>query len=116
NKRQDIEEKLRLIGLDPNMFAVIVGTQDLGIHKPSPGPFEFVLKQLGANPKGMVFIGDKDNTDVDGASNIGMWTIKLGEPSVVAGATFRNRYEVIDFLVRAKEVANEGTRRKIGVG
>lgn len=53
-------------------FDVIVCSRDLGIRKPNPRIFEYVLGELGVEPGEAVHVGDSVEADMEGASNAGL--------------------------------------------
>ncbi|MHA1130647.1 MAG: HAD family hydrolase, partial [Candidatus Helarchaeota archaeon] len=50
-----------------DLFDYVVMSSDLGIRKPSPKIFEYVLKHLNIEKSEMIFIGDTLYDDVQGA-------------------------------------------------
>jgi putative hydrolase of the HAD superfamily len=46
------------------------------MSKPEPGIFRLALDRLGVDPLDAVFVGDRLETDVQGAANLGMTTIQ----------------------------------------
>ncbi len=87
NRLDQIEQKLRLIGLESSQFEVIVSTIELGIVKPDPEPFEAAVARLTdktgkAYKMGEVlYVGDKIRTDIIGAKKVGMRTCLVGKSS-----------------------------------
>jgi putative hydrolase of the HAD superfamily len=65
--------RLTYIGLD-HMFDAIVTFDDSKERKPSPVPFNLVLKQLGVDAKDALMVGDWAERDVVGAKSVGMKT------------------------------------------
>ncbi len=64
-------KKLHTAGLTP-YFEVVVVSEEVGVCKPSPRPFEHALEQLGVKPEQAVFVGDHPVRDVQGAARLGM--------------------------------------------
>lgn len=62
---------LEQTGLD-RYFEVVVCSRDLGIRKPDPRIFEYVLVGLGVEPGEAVHVGDSVEADMMGAMNAGM--------------------------------------------
>jgi putative hydrolase of the HAD superfamily len=56
------------------MFDAIVTFDDSKERKPSPVPFNLVLKQLGVDAKDALMVGDWAERDVVGAKSVGMKT------------------------------------------
>lgn len=56
-------------------FQVVVTSECVGVKKPNPEIFEFVLKEVKAKPEECVMIGDSYETDIIGAFNSGILPI-----------------------------------------
>ncbi|MFL5954910.1 MAG: HAD family hydrolase [Gaiellaceae bacterium] len=69
--RQDVEA----FGLT-DLLDVIVFSDEVGVPKPQPGIFLHALEQLGVDPAGAMFVGDRLETDVQGAAALGMTTVQ----------------------------------------
>jgi putative hydrolase of the HAD superfamily len=69
--RGDIE-RAGLTGL----LDTIVISSEVGMRKPDPGIFRLALDQLGVEPHDAMFVGDRLETDVQGAANLGMTTVQ----------------------------------------
>ena len=52
----------------------MVTFDDTGERKPSPKPFELVLKRLGVTPDQAIMVGDWAERDLKGARAVGMKT------------------------------------------
>jgi HAD superfamily hydrolase (TIGR01549 family) len=61
-------------------FDVIVCSRDLGVRKPNPRIFEYVLERLGVDPDEAVHVGDSIEADMEGASNAGLTPIWIRRP------------------------------------
>lgn len=68
-KTQEI--KLENAGIDI-YFKRIFSSDELGINKPHPGFFHWVVSSLHARKKDCLMIGDDDKVDVGGAKNFGI--------------------------------------------
>ncbi len=66
-----VPEKLRALGLDPEMFDLVISAPQLGGLKPSAQSAERLLKFLNANPAETLFIGDRRDTDGASAEVVG---------------------------------------------
>ncbi|MGH3025596.1 MAG: HAD family hydrolase [Gaiellaceae bacterium] len=62
-------------GLAP-LLDTIVLSDELGVSKPQPEIFLHALRQLGVEPERAMFVGDRLETDVQGAANVGMTTVQ----------------------------------------
>jgi putative hydrolase of the HAD superfamily len=69
--RADVEA-LGLAGL----FDVMVFSGEVGYRKPQPEIFLHALAQLGVEPENAMFVGDRLDTDVQGAAQVGMATVQ----------------------------------------
>ena len=69
-------EKLERSGLALHL-PVVVTSEDAGIKKPDPRPFEIALERLGVGPDEAVMVGNSLGTDVLGARNAGVRAIWL---------------------------------------
>jgi putative hydrolase of the HAD superfamily len=69
--RGDIE-RAGLTGL----LDTIVISSEVGMRKPDPGIFRVALEHLGVEPHDAMFVGDRLETDVQGAANLGMTTVQ----------------------------------------
>ncbi len=56
-------------------FHLIVISRDLGIRKPDPKIFEYVLEKLGVKPEETIHVGDSMEQDVVGAKAAGIKTV-----------------------------------------
>ena len=67
-----VEEKLRAIGLDPELFDYRIASPELGGLKPNKMLFEKVLRTVGVTADEALMIGDREDTDGAGARSVGM--------------------------------------------
>ncbi len=61
-------------------FDVIVCSRDLGVRKPNPRIFEYVLERLGVASDEAIHVGDSVEADMEGASNAGLTPIWIRRP------------------------------------
>jgi putative hydrolase of the HAD superfamily len=72
----------RLLRADVESFGlaalldVIVLSGEVGFRKPQPEIFLHALAQLGVEPENAVFVGDRLETDVQGAARVGMTSVQ----------------------------------------
>jgi HAD superfamily hydrolase (TIGR01509 family) len=59
-----------------DLFDVIVFSEEVGFRKPQPEIFLHALNELGVNPENAMFVGDRLDTDVQGAALVGMATVQ----------------------------------------
>ena len=67
-----VDEKLRAIGLDPELFDYRLASPELGGLKPNRQLFEKVLSAIGVGASEALMIGDREDTDGAGARSAGM--------------------------------------------
>ncbi len=81
--------KVRALGLDDLVTAVVVSDELGGRHlrKPDPAPFRRALDLLGQPAAGVVHVGDRPEKDVRGATAVGMRCIRVttGEYAALPG-------------------------------
>jgi len=83
-------------------FDIAVCSRDLGIRKPNPRMFQFVLEELGVEPEEAVHVGDSVDEDMEGASRArirAIW-IKGPEASSWTGLTIGSICELPEFLAK----------------
>jgi putative hydrolase of the HAD superfamily len=70
-----LEAWLRLCYLNlHHIFDAVVTFEDTGERKPSPEPFRMALSLLQTKPESTIMVGDWEERDILGASNMGMLT------------------------------------------
>jgi putative hydrolase of the HAD superfamily len=57
-------------------FDVIVFSEEVGFRKPQPEIFLHALERLGVEPENAMFVGDRLDSDVQGAARVGMATVQ----------------------------------------
>jgi HAD superfamily hydrolase (TIGR01509 family) len=57
-------------------FDVIVFSDEVGFRKPQPEIFLHALAELGVDAENAMFVGDRLDTDVQGAAQVGMATVQ----------------------------------------
>ena len=67
-------------------FAAATRITPTVIGKPEPLLFEMALARLGCNAQHCLMIGDRPDTDIDGAARLGMWTALVRTGRFPAGA------------------------------
>lgn len=76
-------QKESLWGLE-SLCDVIMGAEETGALKPSPIPFIAFAKALGAAPERILYVGNSLESDVKGASAVGMKTACIVNPLSLA--------------------------------
>jgi HAD superfamily hydrolase (TIGR01509 family) len=72
-----VADKLRAIGLDPDLFDQLFDALALGGLKPSARTFNRVAAALGVPPEEILMVGDRLDTDGAGAQATGMQFVHL---------------------------------------
>ncbi len=72
-------EMLEETGLD-SLFEIIICSRDLGIRKPNPAIFKYVMDEVGVQPRETVHVGDSVEADMEGASASGITPIWIRTP------------------------------------
>jgi HAD superfamily hydrolase (TIGR01549 family) len=62
-------------GLAP-LLDVMVFSEEVGAAKPSPEIYLAALEQLAVDPEAAMYVGDRLETDVQGAASLGMTTVQ----------------------------------------
>jgi HAD superfamily hydrolase (TIGR01549 family) len=73
NTQETVRKKLDAIGLREGLFSPIITSVEIGYHKPDHRAFERVLA-LNKDPNRIMYIGDKEHTDIVPAHKLGMKT------------------------------------------
>ena len=93
-----VERKLKYLGLDYHDFDPRVYCYDQGWVKPEPAPFLAAIESLNFRPEEIVYVGDREDIDVEGAQAVGMKTIYVGGTSQIATASIESVYDIVSVL------------------
>ena len=58
-------------------FGSVVVSEAVGLRKPDPEIFALACDDLDASPENVIFVGDNPVADIQGANNLGMYTIYI---------------------------------------
>ncbi|KKU87149.1 MAG: Hydrolase, HAD superfamily [Microgenomates group bacterium GW2011_GWF2_47_9] len=94
----EIEKKLKLLGVNRGWFKPLVACYDHNWLKPEPAPFLFALEKLGLQAEETVYVGDREDLDVEGARAVQMRTILIGAKSQRADWTSETVYDIEQLL------------------
>ena len=72
-----VAEKLRVLGIDAEQFALLIDSPTLGARKPSREAAMKLLSMLHAEPETTLFVGDRDDTDGETARLVGARFLKI---------------------------------------
>jgi putative hydrolase of the HAD superfamily len=67
---------LEKLGLD-SFFDATIASVDVGYQKPEPEIFQLALTRLRLNAKETIMVGDNPISDIQGAHNLGIYTVRL---------------------------------------
>ena len=67
---------LERLGLE-KFFDTTVASIDVGFKKPDPKIFHLALDHLELSPEEVIMVGDNPRTDIQGAHNLGIGTVRL---------------------------------------
>ena len=62
-----VSQKMEAIGLDTSLVDIIQNAEDCGGLKPASKPFLALAKELQVEPQNILVVGDRDDTDGEGA-------------------------------------------------
>lgn len=95
----EIKKKLKYLGVDDNWFDPLIACYDHGWVKPEPAPFLAAIESLKLLPEEIVYVGDRQDLDVEGAQAVGMKTILVGGGSEKADASCEVVYDLEGILL-----------------
>ena len=95
------KETLQYLGLDLSMFAFFVTAETVGVTKPNPAGFHYVLEHTGLPAAAHMMIGDREKVDLVPAHGLGMKTCLIGEapPDTIADLVIPTLYDIERSLV-----------------
>jgi HAD superfamily hydrolase (TIGR01549 family) len=96
--RVSVNETLKRLGLEKDLFKTIITKDEVSEYKPSPAPFLRVMEKLGARPEECVSIGDVENSDIIPAKKLGMKTIFVWGSLEEADASVPTVYDIEKLL------------------
>lgn len=98
--REKVVTSLKVLGLPPETFAEIVTSEIVGMNKPNPKGFVYIMQKSGLPPGAHLMIGDREAVDLVPAKSLGMKTCLAWSTvkSTVADITLPTVYELTKFL------------------
>ena len=72
-----VEEKLRALKIDPEWFDLVTDAPTVGGLKPAAESFRAVCATLGVTPSEALMVGDRLDTDGEGALSVGMPYLRI---------------------------------------
>lgn len=93
-----VERKMSYLGLNYKDFDPRIYCYDQGWVKPEPAPFLAAIESLNLKPEEIVYVGDRQDIDVEGALAVGMKTIFVGGKSEKADVSIDSVYDTLSIL------------------
>lgn len=93
-----VERKLKYLGLNYKDFDPRIYCYDQGWVKPEPAPFLAAIESLDLKPEEIVYVGDREDIDVEGAQAVGIKTIYIGGTSGKADESIESVYDIMSVL------------------
>ncbi len=95
------KETLDVLGIPAGTFEEFVSSETVGVTKPDPAGFLYIMKKTGLVPKAHLMIGDRELVDLVPAKALGMHTCLVWSDtqSTVADVTLPSVYDVVQLLV-----------------
>lgn len=72
--QEKVRESLAVLGVSPDIFREIVTAEVVGVNKPRPDGFRYILEKTGLPPEAHLMIGDRIPVDLAPAKSLGMKT------------------------------------------
>ena len=94
----EVDRKLGGLGLDYHDFDPRIYCYDQGWMKPDPQPFLAAIEALSLRPEEIVYVGDREDIDIEGAHGVGMQAIYVGGVSEQAEASIETVYDIVNIL------------------
>jgi HAD superfamily hydrolase (TIGR01549 family) len=85
-----------------SFFSVVVISGETGFKKPEPFLFEYALKKLNCKPEQALMVGDRYDTDIKGAKNVGMHTVRINR-GILKNGRPTNETEIPEFEIDTLE-------------
>lgn len=96
---RQVERKLKYLGLNYKDFDPRIYCYDQGWVKPDPQPFLAAIESLSMKPEEIVYVGDREDIDVEGAQAVGMKTVFVGGKSEKADMSVTELYGLSDIFL-----------------
>jgi HAD superfamily hydrolase (TIGR01549 family) len=90
------KETLKVLGIPADTFEEFVTAETVGVTKPDPAGFVYILKKTGLPPAAHMMIGDRELVDLAPAKKLGMHTCLVWSdiPSLIADVTVKTVYDI----------------------
>jgi HAD superfamily hydrolase (TIGR01549 family) len=99
--RDKLIEALGVLGIPVSTFAEIITAETVGVTKPDPKGFTYIMQKTGLSPEAHLMIGDREAVDLIPAKALGMHTCLVWSEtnSTVADVTVPTVYDLEPLLV-----------------
>jgi HAD superfamily hydrolase (TIGR01549 family) len=90
------KEALKVLGIPADTFEEFVTSEIVGVTKPDPAGFMYIMKKTGLTPSAHLMIGDRELVDLVPAKALGMHTCLVWSDtkSAIADVTLPTVYDV----------------------
>lgn len=99
NSRKNIQKKLNIIGLKPEQFVFIITSVEVGYSKPHPKIFEELIKKSQLLPKEIIYVGDREKTDIIPAKKLGIKTCIVNSVNTSADLEVSTPVELLEMFL-----------------
>lgn len=97
---RQVLRKLKYLEIGTELFSPLVSCYDHdGWVKPNPGSFLYVLDELDLAPNEVLFVGDREATDIEGARGVEMRTAMVWGESELADISLETVYDLGKLLL-----------------
>lgn len=98
--QEKVKESLAVLGVSSDIFREIVTAEVVGVNKPQPDGFQYILGKTGFPPSAHLMIGDRAPVDLAPAKALGMKTCLVwsDEKDTIADAVLSEVYGVASML------------------
>lgn len=99
--KEKVIEAVSVMGVDSSVFAEIVTAETVGVNKPQPDGFQYIIKKTGLSPDAHLMVGDREAVDIAPAHALGMKTclVWTDSPSTSADISLPSVYQVSSLLI-----------------
>lgn len=96
-----LKKVLPVLGIPVSTFKEIVTSEIVGVTKPDPKGFLYIMNKTGLPPAAHLMIGDREMVDIAPAKALGMHTCLVwsGTKSTIADVTLPTVYDVSRMIV-----------------
>ena len=95
-----IDERLEALGFDKSLFDVRASSEDFGAFKPTSRIFTEVSKMLDLQPQQILMVGDRNDTDGEGAKSVKMSFFKVnGKSNINFDRELKSLYSIFQNAV-----------------